>query len=211
MKVLIAIFALASASAVQAQVGDRDVQHAMKAAVEAATAAVDAASRAGDAAANIGSGDPTDALAATEGSLVDAAAAYPGYFDPSADAMADVDAALAAAQLSGKQVLLILGGDWCHDSIALMDVVNIPRTQTMIDARYEIVRVHVPYSRDERELPVAQRFGIAEVEGTPTVLILRSDGTPTNLADAPSWRNAASRKPAAIHRALEHAAPAVAP
>jgi Thioredoxin-like len=136
---------------------------------------------------------------------VDAAA---GLFDPTRDAMADVDAALSAARISGKNVLLILGGDWCHDSIALTDTMAIPRTAAMLAARYEIVRVHVPYGRDERQLPVAQRFGIASVEGTPTVLILRPDGTVTNREDAPRWRNAASRKPAAIHRALERAAPA---
>ena len=41
-------------------------------------------------------------------------------------------------------------------------------------------------------------------------ILLRADGTPTNLEEAPRWRNAASRKPAAIHRVLERAAPAVA-
>ncbi len=133
----------------------------------------------------------------------------PPLFDASRDAMADVDAALVAARASGKHVLLILGGDWCHDSIALTDVMATTRTEAMLAARYEIVRVHVPFSARERTLPVAQRFGIATVEGTPTVLILRPDGTVTNREDAPRWRNAASRKPAAIHRALERAAPAV--
>ena len=144
---------------------------------------------------------------ATEDVAADDAAV--GLFDPSRDAMADVDAALAAARASGKHVLLVFGGDWCHDSIALTDTMAIPRTEAMLAVRYEIVRVHVPFSPDERVLPVAQRFGIAEVEGTPTVLILRPDGTVTNREDAPRWRNAASRKPAAIHRALERAAPAV--
>ncbi len=132
-----------------------------------------------------------------------------GLFDPSRDAMADVDSALAAARASGKHVLLILGGDWCHDSIALTDAMASPRTEAMLAARYEIVRVHVPFSPEERVISVAQRFGIAEVEGTPTVLILRPDGSVTNREDAPRWRNAASRKPAAIHRALERAVPAV--
>lgn len=188
MKMLLVAGALLFASAVQAQSGDQGV---VRAAEEAAAAAA---------------GDAVDAAAGEEMET-----AYPGFFDPSRDAMADVDAALAAARTSGKHVLLILGGDWCHDSIALNDAMQVPRTQAMLAARYEIVRVHVPFSPRERVLPVAQRFGIAEVEGTPTVLILRPDGTATNLADAPRWRNAASRKPAAIHRSLERAVPAVTP
>lgn len=199
MRSIIVITALLLASTAQAQVKDADIARA----VEEAVAAVVAAAQANP-------DDPANALAGDEGATEEAAAAYPGLFDPSRDAMADVDAALAAARLSGKHVLLILGGDWCHDSLALNDAMAIPRTQRMLAARYEIVRVHVPFNRRERVLPIAQRFGIAEVEGTPTVLILRADGTPTNLADAPRWRNAASRKPAAIHRSLERAVPAIA-
>lgn len=196
MKTVIAIMTLLLASTAQAQVKDADMERAVEAAVAAAAAAADAVGAAGDAATD-------DDMVMTD--------AYSGYFNPSADAMADVDAALIEARFQERHVLLILGGDWCHDSLALMDVMNIPRTQAMIGARYVVVRVHVPFSRSERVLPVAQRFGIAEVEGTPTVLILRPDGTPTNLADAPRWRNAASRKPAAIHRSLERAAPAITP
>jgi Thioredoxin-like len=212
MKMAIALTIMLLATTAQTQGRDGDIQRALKEAVATVAAAADAAGSTGDEAADAGSDDLAATLAAPEGPIVDAAAAYSGYFDPFADAMADVDAALAAARVgNGRHVLLILGGDWCHDSMALEDVLNIPRTQAMISARYEVVRVHVPFSRSERVLPVAQRFGIAQVEGTPTVLILRADGTPVNLEDAPRWRNAASRKPAAIHRALERAVPAIAP
>ena len=196
MKMLLVAGALLFASAVQAQSKNPEIPIEVVEAIAALPPPTEAAG---------------NAVADSEGPAEEAAAAYAGFFDPSADAMANVDAALAAAQLSRKHVLLILGGDWCHDSLALMDAMDIPRTQAMLAARYEIVRVHVPFSRSERVLPVAQRFGIAEVEGTPTVLILRPDGTATNLEDAPRWRNAASRKPAAIHRQLERAAPAVTP
>lgn len=183
MKAIVAATALLWAAGANAQTAGSAAEQA---AVEAAAAAAEAAA--------------SDALA------VDAAG---WMFDPSRDAMADVDAALAAARVSGKHVLVVFGGDWCHDSAALAAAMAQPRTAAMLAARYEIVRVHVPYSRSERVIPAAQRFGIAEVEGTPTVLILRPDGTPTNLEDAPRWRNAASRKQTAIHRALERAAPAI--
>src|SRR3546814_3358026 len=36
-------------------------------------------------------------------------------FDPDADPMADIDAALAAAKASGKRVLLVMGTNTCHE------------------------------------------------------------------------------------------------
>ena len=132
----------------------------------------------------------------------------PAAFDASREATADVDAALAAARTSGKHVLLIMGGSWCHDSMALWDQFHTPRTAAMLAARYEIAWVDV--GQRDRNLHIARRFGLSGIDGTPTVLILRPDGTPSNLEDAPRWRNAASRKPAAIYRTFERAAPAIA-
>lgn len=129
-------------------------------------------------------------------------------FDPARNAAADVDTALAAARASGKHVLLIMGGDWCHDSIALADLFTSPRFAAMLGARYELVWAHVPRSLDERDPAIARRFGLDSIVGTPTVLILNNQGVAINLADAPRWRNAASRKPEAVYR---HFARAVQP
>jgi Thioredoxin-like len=131
----------------------------------------------------------------------------PAAFDASRNASADVDAALMAARASGKHVLIIMGGSWCHDSMALWDQFHTPRTAAMLAARYEIAWVDVGYR--DRNLHIARRFGLTGIDGTPTVLILRPDGTAANLEDAPRWRNAASRKPAAIYRTFERAAPAI--
>lgn len=130
-------------------------------------------------------------------------------FEPERDAMADVDAALAAAQASGRHVMIIFGGDWCHDSRALADLFAQERFATMLDERYHIVRVHVPRASGQRSIAAGQRFGLGDIVGTPTVLILTPDGRPINLADAPRWRNAASRKPDAIHRHFARAVPPV--
>ena len=146
--------------------------------------------------------------AAVEAAAIDPAEAVGGApaYDSSRAATADVNAALAAARASGRHVLLIMGGDWCHDSMALWDLFHTPRFATMLDARYELVWVDVGHR--DRNLDIARRFGLPPLEGTPTVLILTPQGTATNLEDAPTWRNAASRKPEAIYR---HFSRAVAP
>lgn len=141
----------------------------------------------------------------TPGTVTIIPAPFPTPFDSRNDSNVDVDAALAAARTSGKHVLVVFGAGWCHDSRALVDVIESERTEAMLEERYHIVWVHVPIERNLRTIPVAHRLGLGDIEGTPTVLILRPDGTPVNLEDAQGWRNAASRKPAAIHRALERA------
>lgn len=180
---LASLAALATAASAQVKPVDGDVSAAVEAAVAAMQEAV-AEAEPGD--------DTTAAL----------------RFDPAADAGAAVDAALIAAQDSGRHVLVIFGGDWCHDSEAIADLFGSDRFAAMLAARYELVWVHVPYSRDERTIAVARRFGLGDIVGTPTILILTPQGQPTNLEDAPRWRNAASRKPDAIYR---HFARAVAP
>lgn len=120
------------------------------------------------------------------------------------DAMADVDAALARASANGKRVLLVMGANWCHDSLALAGWLETPRFAALVAERYELVFVNVgmPQTGDGHNLAVAKRFGLAEMKGTPALVVLTGDGQPVNLDTAASWRNAASRSENAIYAEL---------
>lgn len=122
-----------------------------------------------------------------------------------ADAKADVDAALARAAQTGKRVLLVLGANWCHDSRALAGWLETPRFAALVAARYEVVFVDVgvPQTGEGRNLDIAARFGLAEVKGTPALLVLTAEGRALNLETAASWRNAGSRSEDAIFAELE--------
>lgn len=126
-------------------------------------------------------------------------------YAPEADAKADVDAALARASANGKRVLLVLGANWCHDSRALAGWLESPRFAALTAARYEVVFVDVgvPQNDEGRNLDIAARFGLAEVKGTPALLVLTAEGRALNLDTAGSWRNAASRSEDAIFAELE--------
>ena len=115
----------------------------------------------------------------------------PRPFDETRDAMADVDAALAAAQISGKRVLLVLGGNWCHDSRGLAAKFQEPELAAVIAASYELVWVDVGYR--DRNLHVGKRFGVPELFGTPTVLILSPEGVLLNEDSVHDWRTADSK------------------
>lgn len=114
----------------------------------------------------------------------------PRPFDASADAMMDVDIALTAAQASGRNVLLALGGNWCHDSRGLAAKFQEPDLAAVIAESYELVWVDVGYR--DRNLDVAKRFGVDALYGTPTVLILSPEGELLNANTVHDWRTADS-------------------
>jgi hypothetical protein len=146
------------------------------------------------------------ALALAACATVPGAPAHPEArpYAAAADAAGDVDAALARAATSGKRVLLVLGANWCHDSRALAGWLETPRFAALLAARYEPVFVDVgmPQTGEGRNLDIARRFGLAEITGTPALLVLTPDGAPVNLDTAATWRSAASRSEDAIHAEL---------
>ncbi|MEM1196578.1 MAG: thioredoxin family protein [Pseudomonadota bacterium] len=129
-------------------------------------------------------------------------------YDVSDNAQGDVDAALARAETSGKRVLLVMGANWCHDSRALAGWLGTERFAGLVEKRFELVFVNVgmPQSGDGHNLEIARRFGIADLPGTPNVLVLTAQGGLVNADTATTWRNAASRKEGAIYNELERLA-----
>lgn len=109
----------------------------------------------------------------------------------------EVTAALARAAQNGHRVMLVFGLNACYDSRALAGWFATPRFRAMLAPRYEIVWIDV--GQQDKNLEIARRFGLDGIKGTPTVLVLDRTGRPLNLADAPTWRNAASRSADAIY------------
>ena len=126
-------------------------------------------------------------------------------FDQAADASGQVDGALARAELADKRVIVVLGANWCHDSRSLAGRFAENRMAAMLAAQYEIVYVDVGHR--DRNLDIARRLGIREIKGTPTVLVLASEGTLLNRKTALKWRNAASREAEDIYAYFDQFVP----
>lgn len=114
----------------------------------------------------------------------------PRPFDASRNAMRDVDVALAAAQISGKNTLLVFGANWCHDSRGLAAKFERSELAQIIADHYELVWVDVGYS--DRNLDVLKRFGVKRIYGTPVVLILSPESEVLNADSVHDWRAADS-------------------
>lgn len=114
----------------------------------------------------------------------------PDVFDSTRDARMDVDDALAAAAKARKYTLVVMGGNWCHDSDALTGHFLKPEFQTLFKKHYEVVYVDVGYK--DRNLDIARSFGLDGIVGTPTVAIVSPKGGILNLDSAVTWRHSAN-------------------
>ena len=114
-------------------------------------------------------------------------------FDPEPSLVAQdaVDEALANAALSGKHAIIVMGANWCHDSRALAGWFETPRFEVMLQDNF-VVR-YIDVGQKDRNIDVAQRFGLDEIVGTPTIIVTDTQGDVLNFETAPTWRNAASR------------------
>ena len=121
-------------------------------------------------------------------------------YDASIDASAAVDSALERARASNKLVLIALGANWCHDSRAFAGWMESDYFAELIELHFELVHVNVgmPQTKDGHNLHIAERFGVADIKGTPTVLIVSPQGELLNGETAKAWRNTASRSAAEI-------------
>lgn len=112
-------------------------------------------------------------------------------FDATRNAQLDVDGALLSARKTGKNVLLVLGANWCHDSRGVAGKLMEEKLSTLVDENYHLVYVDV--GKRDRNLAIPKQHGIAGLKGTPTILILSPDGILLNENSVHDWRNAYSR------------------
>ena len=115
----------------------------------------------------------------------------PRPYDKTADAWADVKAAMNTSKGNGHMTIVAMGANWCHDSRGLAAQFEKPRFQTLLNEYYELVYVDV--GEKNRNVNIARHFGVDNIAGTPTVFVLSPEGNVLNLETAPTWRNAASR------------------
>ena len=89
---------------------------------------------------------------------VELAQPLPLPYDVNANAQADVDAALARARLSGKRVIVDLGGNWCGDCRVFAGILDVPAVKKFVNAHFEVVLVNV--GRYDTNLDIPARFGL---------------------------------------------------
>ena len=93
-------------------------------------------------------------------------------YDEQANAAADVQHALSAAQTDHKQVLLVFGANWCKDCREL-DKAMKGSSRALIESRYDVVKVDV--GNFDKNLDIAQRYGNPIKMGIPAIAVVDAD------------------------------------
>jgi len=91
-------------------------------------------------------------------------------FIPSKDVMADVDKTLTLAINNNKNLLIVVGAQWCHDSRSLAKQFSTQPLDSILMSKYEILFVDAGYL--SKGFDVVKHFGLPTYYGTPTVMII---------------------------------------
>lgn len=134
---------------------------------------------------------------------------YGAVYDADADAAGQIDAALRQAAAQDKQVLLLFGANWCHDSRGLAHRLMTDRLLApLVEDHYVFTPVDIGVRH--RNLDQLQRFGVAAAYGAPTLVIADADGGLINTDTVHDWRASddAGVEDVAAYLAVHAAAPA---
>jgi thioredoxin-related protein len=96
-------------------------------------------------------------------------------YDPSADAKADIKAAVEKANKEGKHVLLQVGGNWCKWCLRFNEKATSNDTiRNEIEKNYVVY--HLNYSKENENLDVLASLGYPQRFGFPVFVILDGKG-----------------------------------
>jgi len=96
-------------------------------------------------------------------------AAEPMY-NETADARADIRQALAQAATTGVPVLVIFGANWCADCKILDMAIKQGASAPLVAKEFNVVKVNV--GRFDRNVDIAQSYGVPLKNGIPAVVVL---------------------------------------
>lgn len=129
--------------------------------------------------------------------LVPAAHAATGPYDETADAKAQIRTTLAEAAKAKVPVLVVFGANWCGDckvlDLAFKDGVAAP----LIARDFRVVKVNV--GKFDRNVDIAEAYGVPLKSGIPAVAVLAADGQVLFATKAGELADARKMGEQAIH------------
>jgi thiol:disulfide interchange protein len=95
-------------------------------------------------------------------------------YSAEADPKADIVAALKQAHHEHKRVILDFGGDWCGDCQVLDIYLHQSPNLELFDKNFLLV--HVDIGHKDKNLDIAEKYGVPINEGVPALAVLDSNG-----------------------------------
>lgn len=103
-------------------------------------------------------------------------------YDESIDPIAQIDAAIAKAGESGRNVVCQVGGNWCKWCLRFADfITKDEEIAKMVDDNYVYIHVNLP-ERDRE--PIYERLGLISRFGYPVMVVLDAEGRVLHTQDS---------------------------
>jgi thiol:disulfide interchange protein len=96
-------------------------------------------------------------------------------YPPTANAKADIAAAISQASSQHKNIILAFGGDWCADCLVLDYYLHQPPNAQLLSSNY--ILVHVDIGQMDHNVDIANRYQVPIQKGVPALAVLNSTGT----------------------------------
>ena len=114
-------------------------------------------------------------VAATSGvCFSQAAGKKKDIYSESADAHAEIKAALEKAAAEHKRVILVFGANWCYDCHVLDLAFHRSDLAPILAANYEVV--HVDIGRGDKNQDLMKQYEVPMKRGIPGLAVLDADG-----------------------------------
>ena len=97
-----------------------------------------------------------------------------GPYDEAADAKAQIKAALVEAAQAKVPVLVVFGANWCGDCKVLDLAFKEGAAAPLIAKNFRVVKVNV--GKFDRNVDVAESYGVPLKSGIPAVAVLSAQG-----------------------------------
>ncbi len=122
-------------------------------------------------------------------------------YDPDARAAAELQSAIAYASVTGKHVLIQVGGNWCPWCIKLDKLMgNDHEIDSLLNADYIWIRVN--YSKENKNLDVLKRLENPQRFGFPVLVLLDGAGQRLHTQDSGLLEKDGAHDPEAVYRFL---------
>jgi thioredoxin 1 len=106
--------------------------------------------------------------------LAFSAMAAPGPYDEAADAKAQIRVALVEASQANVPLLVVFGANWCGDCKVLDLAFKEGAAAPLIARNFRVVKVNV--GRFDRNVDIAESYGVPLKSGIPAVAVLSAQG-----------------------------------
>jgi thioredoxin 1 len=136
--------------------------------------------------------------------LAFAARAADAPYDEAADARLQIRQALAQAATAHVPVLVVFGANWCADCKILDMAMKSGTSAPLVSRDFEVVKVNV--GRFDRNVDVAESYGVPLKQGIPAIVVLSPANTVLYATRTGELADARELGEPGIHDFLRHLA-----